>query len=609
MAERAKELSSEARDQQLYAHWTATIIGNIKLRLGFIEEARDEYSTCLRESHVTNHVLQSAYQQLAIQGVANSSLLLMRKLFKEGRFRQARDQLNLAEEILNQAHVLGHAHLISVWKLLGDIYTQHFLFRHHHTELSRDAIAEHYRSVKEKLVAGTKSYLRAIQLEKDRADLYSDLAVNGYFQAVFALELSDHVTAEQSLTQAEQHLKTAIDLEQQSASPSRDKLARYWTALGCVLAQLFRTREHKARDHTLLNKAQHSFIVATRFSERHVAALRNVALLSARILLRAKNSSAVRVKLSESVLRDALRVDPSDAATWTTLAVILTRLPADHADQVLPYLVNAHDLDPNQSLAVQLMTHVTHQRQRALTPKIRLAAVQYLDRHVTDVTALNQLAVLFLDLACTTDRSDTALASLQSALRYLRTAVTAAEIKNYSAHHQTILKLNLARVLTQIAHRTQSTSVNDEALAIFSTFDKTPSVDVLLNLALARVTAGDLPAAVTILGQARLAAPNMARLIDTLIIKLRYAVTKKGKKADLDELKKYVATIVTRDTDAAIFGAVIAVLTEDEKMFSECVSKCQVSISDPLNTSVHLLNSHWHVARVRGAKNKVDDDY
>lgn len=68
MAERAKELSSESRDQQLYAHWTATIIGNIKLRLGFIEEARDEYSKCLHESHVTNHVLQSAYQQLAIQG-------------------------------------------------------------------------------------------------------------------------------------------------------------------------------------------------------------------------------------------------------------------------------------------------------------------------------------------------------------------------------------------------------------------------------------------------------------------------------------------------------------------------------------------------------------
>ncbi len=602
MAERAKELSDEARDQPLYTHWTATIIGNIKLRLGLIDEAREEYSKCLDARHVTDHVLQSAYQQLAIQGVANSSLLLMRKLFKEGRFRQARDQLNLAEEILNKAHVLGHAHLISVWKLLGDIYTQHFLFRHHHAELSRDAVAEHYRSVKEKLVAGTKSYLRAIQLEKDRADLYSDLAVNCYFQAVFALELSDHVTADQSLTQAEQHLKTAIELEQHCAHPSRDKLARHWAALGCVLAQLFRIREHKSRDHVLLNKAQHAFIVAARFSERHVAALRNVALLSARTLLKAKNSSSVSVKLTETVLRDALRVDPSDAATWTTLAVILSRLSTEHSDQVLPYLVNAHDLDSNQSLAVQLMTHVTYQRRQPVAPKIRLAAVQYLDRHVTDVTALNQLAVLFLDLACTADRSAAALASLHSALRYLRTAMTAAEIKSCSAHHQNILKLNLARTLTQLAHGTQSSGVNDEALAIYSTFDKSPSVDVLLNLALARVTAGDYPAAVVILDQARLAAPNMASMIDTLTIKLRYTIAKKGKKSDLDELKKYVATVVARDSDATIFGAVVAVLTEDDKMYSDCVSKCQkVSIADPLNTSINLLNSHWHAAKVRSS--------
>ena len=181
--------------------------------------------------------------------------------------------------------------------------------------------------------------------------------------------------------------------------------------------------------------------------------------------------------------------------------------------------------------------------------------------------------------------------------------MAAAEIKNCSAHHQNTLKLNLARTLTQLAHGTQSISVNDEALAIYSTFDASLSVDVLLNVALARVTAEDYPAAVAILGQARLAAPNMASIIDTLTIKLRYTIAKKGKKSDLEELKKYVAAVVARDGGAAIFGAVIAVLTEDEKMFSDCVSTCQkVSINDPLNTSIDLLNSHWHAAKVRKQK-------
>ncbi|XP_015173707.1 PREDICTED: tetratricopeptide repeat protein 37 [Polistes dominula] len=149
-------------------------VANIKLLIGELEEAKEEFKNILNNE---SHYLP------ALKGLAEAGLGLATKNISTQFLGRARENLQQSIECLTDA-VLINSKIICIWKLLGDVCHKSAMLSEKYCHFKVKPFLMNLESTEEYIVIGRedlfllskRSYYRALDLSKNSSLLWHDLA-------------------------------------------------------------------------------------------------------------------------------------------------------------------------------------------------------------------------------------------------------------------------------------------------------------------------------------------------------------------------------------------------------------------------------------------------